>query len=133
MAVRFQQGEDSVIVFELFKDGVVFDVTPSSDIRVKITSITGNVQTNLQRYSIVSQAGYGVCRKVSGANNTNKVEVIVERLQSINFPKGAISANILVATPNVNFPSGNQHEEFNFPSFGYIDEGQMKDEPIPVV
>lgn len=107
MAVVLKQGDDSKIQVDIVDNGSPVDLT-------SITKIKGVIKigTFEEKYSLVSESGFGKISKESSPNN--RVNVFVERDQSKNFPIGAMSLTLIVTTTDADFPEGERSKQYDF-------------------
>lgn len=121
--VNFKQGEDKVISVEVIKNNVAVDITTC----VNIKAILKNGSTELSKYALVAETGYGTL-EVPGTPN-NQVDVIVEREQSKNFPTGKLTMILLCAFNDNTFEDNERVEEYKF-TVGSILPGEGAQEQI---
>ncbi len=107
MAVqKFAQGDDKKIELLIIKNGVAVDI--QDNVSVKAELFVNNQSQKV--YASAPSTNEGTLNVP--ASPTNKVEVFVERDDSVNFPVGSGFFNVLVAFDDVAFPDGNRVESF---------------------
>jgi hypothetical protein len=129
--IIFQQGEDIIVELPIEEAGSAVDISTATNIRVQAYVTKNNVKTKEYSYSKTPKSGYGVCRQKTGSGNEHKVEVLLTRAQTVTFDIGVLSFSAIITMPGAtDFPQG-INSEYNFDSYGTVQNGSAKDEVIP--
>ena len=122
---NFKQGEDVKIPLEVKDNGVSVDVSASPKIKCVLKS-NGTV---VKKYSLTAETDYGVL-EVDATDNW-KVNLLIERSESVVFPQGMLKAFLSVAFVDVSFPDGIRVKEYPF-TIGVVLKGETTEEDMTV-
>jgi len=125
--VNFKQGEDVKIELEIFDAGSAVDISAATNIKA-LLKIGSSLQS---KFAFVTETGFGVLNKVTGAGNEHKIELIVERAASVSFVTGSYKVIVLADFADTDFGDNIQVREFEFPANGTILIGEGTGETIP--
>jgi len=125
--LNFKQGEDAKITLEVFLAGTAVDVSAATNMKA-LLKIGTSVQ---QRFAFITEAGFGVLKKVTGAGNEHKIELIVERASNIAYVTGTYKVILLVDEVDADFGDSVKVTEYEFPSNGIILIGEGIGETVP--
>lgn len=128
--ITFLQGEDVIIELPITANSLPVDLTDSTSLRVQLLITKNNVQNVYASYSSTPKSGYGVCRMKTGMGNTNIIQVLVTRADSVNFDPGVLSFAVVTTFANSDFSNG-LNTEYDFPNYGTVLPGIAKTEVIP--
>ena len=129
--IIFQQGEDLIVELPLVENAVNVDITTATSVRVQAYVTVNNVKQKVSAYNSTSKSGYGVCRQKSGGGNTNILQVLLKRAETMNFPVGVLRFFVIVTMPGAtDFPLG-INTQYDFDGIGTVLAGTAKDEIIP--
>lgn len=121
MDYSFKQGEDKKISLEVLNTaGAQVDMSVALKIKANFR-VGGTVQ---KIFSITPASNEGTM-EVDGVNNY-QLNLFVERIDSINFPTGVITIDVIATFTDAEFPDNDRAEEFNF-SVGSVKEGKTTD------
>lgn len=128
--VILQQGQDLIIELAITSAGTPVDLTDAISLRVQLLISMNNVQKEYKAYSSTPKSGYGTCRMKTGMGNSNVIQVIVTRADSINFDPGVLSFAVVTTFTDADFPAG-KSTEYDFSNYGTVITGLAKTEIIP--
>lgn len=121
--IVFKQGEDKKVTVEVTD-------TPTVDFSTatKIVAAILQGENEIKRYDNLGTTGYGIL-EVNVV--TNKLDLLVERADSVEFPTGMLRVYVSAELPDVAFPDTGKTSSWNFLNAIRVNKGDILDEPIP--
>lgn len=104
--IKFAQGDDKKLELLIVKNGLPVDI--QDNISVKAELFVNDVSQKI--YSSAPSTNEGTLEVP--VTPVNKINIFIERADSVNFPVGSGYVNILVAFDDATFPDGNRVESF---------------------